>query len=58
MPGGIGNRKLSELELILNKIWCRTEDVVIERRVELINLVASGKGCHELAYSKQKISSQ
>ena len=46
MPEGIGNGKLSKLELILNKIWHKNG---FFERVDLINLVASGKGCRELA---------
>ena len=41
MPGGIGNRTQSKLELI----WCRNERLKLsfKERVDLINLVASGK---------------
>ena len=46
MPGGMGNRSLSKIELIFNKIWHKNG---FFERVDLLNLVASGKGCRELA---------
>ena len=46
MPEGIGNRKLSKLEVILNKIWHKNG---FFERVDLIDLVTSGKGCRKLA---------